>query len=246
MASGNPLTWWRGFLALPNTHPLKTVGVAFLVALGCSLVVSIVSVKLKPLQEANRLRERAAIMMGLLEELGVGPPEEHLVELASGAYVYRDPGTETDLPAERDAAGLGSRKDVAAIYEVRQDGVLKLVVLPVRGSGYQSILEGYLALREDLKTIAALRFHRHDETPGLGAGIEETDWQALWPGKLVSDAQGTVRIKVARGEGKGPHEVDAISGATRTGTGVTDLLHFWLGPDGYGPYLARLKEEGNR
>ncbi|NIP98366.1 MAG: FMN-binding protein, partial [Akkermansiaceae bacterium] len=53
-------------------------------------------------------------------------------------------------------------------------------------------------------------------------------------------------IKVARGEGKGPHEVDAISGATRTSTGVTDLLHFWLGPDGYGPYLARLKEEGNR
>lgn len=44
-------------------------------------------------------------------------------------------------------------------------------------------------------------------------------------------------------ESAGPHEVDAISGATRTGLGVTNLLHFWLGPNGYGPYLARLKEE---
>ena len=246
MTSSTPLTWWRGFLALPNAHPLKTVGVAFLVALGCSLVVSITSVKLKPLQEANRLRESAAIMMGLLEELGAGPPEEHLVELASGAYVYRDPGTETALPAERDGAGLGHREDVATVYEVREHGVLKLVVLPVRGSGYQSTLEGYLALREDLNTVAALKFHRHDETPGLGAGIEEKDWQALWPGKVVSDAKGTIRIKVAKGEGKGSHEVDAISGATRTGAGVTDLLQFWLGPDGYGLYLARLKEERNR
>jgi Na+-transporting NADH:ubiquinone oxidoreductase subunit C len=246
MGKLNPLSWWRRFLSLPNAHPIKTIGVALLVALSCSLMVSITAVQLKPLQEAHRLRESAAVMITLLEELGSGLPEAHLVELASGAYVYRDPGTETELSAERDPAGLGRREDVATVYEVRRDGILELVVLPLRGSGYQSTLKGYLVLKSDLNTIAALSFHEHDETPGLGAGIEEAEWRARWPGKQARDTGGAISIEVVKGSGKGPHQVDGISGATRTGTGVTNLLHFWLGPDGYGPYLARLKEEAGQ
>lgn len=246
MVSCNPLTWWRRFLALPNSHPVKTLGVALMVALCCSVAVSISAVKLQPLQEANRLRESAASMMKLLERLDAGPPEARLVELAGGAYVFRDPNTKTALSDDQDIAGLGEREEVATVYEVRKGGALKLLVLPVRGSGYQSILKGYLVLKSDLNTIAALRFHEHDETPGLGAEIEEPDWQALWPGKVVADAEDTIRIEVVEGKSAGPHEVDGISGATRTGEGVTNLLRFWLGPDGYGPYLARLKEEAGK
>lgn len=175
MPSWNPLCWWRRFLALPNSHPLKTLGVALLVALFCSVFVSIAAVKLGPLQEANRLRESAASMMNLLERLGAGPPEARLVELTSGAYVFRDPGTRTALSPDQDVAGLDEREDVATVYEVREDGALKLVVLPVRGSGYKSTMKGYLALEADLNTVAALSFHEHDETPGLGSRIEEED-----------------------------------------------------------------------
>ena len=84
------------------------------------------------------------------------------------------------------------------------------------------------------------------ETPGLGARIENDAWQALWPGKQVADAEGVIRIEVVKGAGAGPHEVDGITGATRTSTGVTNLLRFWLGPDGYGPYLERLRSESGR
>lgn len=243
MTGLNPISWWRNFLALPNARPLKTVGVALLVALVCSLVVSVTAVTLRPLQEANRLKESAASMMNVLESLGAGLPEARMVDLAGGAYASRDPGTRTELPAERDPAGLGSREDVATVYEVREDGALQLVVLPVRGTGYQSTMKGYLVLKADLNTVAALAFHEHDETPGMGARIEEEAWQALWPDKKVAGLQGVIRIEVVKGKGAGVHEVDGISGATRTGTGVTNLLRFWLGPDGYGPYLARLKAE---
>lgn len=243
MASANPLAWWRGFLALPNHSRTKTVGVAFLVALTCSLVVSVTAVTLKPLQDANRLADRAARMTGMLAVLGGGVPQAHLVELASGSYVDRDPGTRSELSAGRDVAGLGSREDVATVFELRDDGALRIVVLPVRGSGYQSTLKGYLALRADLNTIAALTFYEQDETPGMGARIEEDAWQALWPGKRVADADGVIRIEVVKGAGAGVHEVDGISGATRTSNGVTNLLRFWLGPDGYGPYLERLRRE---
>lgn len=246
MASANPLSWWRGFLALPNDAPAKTLGVALLVALVCSLVVSITAVALKPLKDANRLAESAAQITGIVEIMGGGLPDTRFVDLAAGAYVDRDPGTRTDLPGERDLAGLNRREDVATVFELRDGGKLKLVILPVRGTGYQSTLKGYLALKADLNTVAALTFYEQDETPGMGARIEEDAWQALWPGKQVADAEGVIRIELVKGAGAGVHQVDGISGATRTSTGITNLMRFWLGPDGYGPYLERLRTEAGR
>ena len=38
-----------------------------------------------------------------------------------------------------------------------------------------------------------------------------------------------------------PYAVDGLSGATITSRGVTNLLQFWLGPEGFGPYLTRLR-----
>jgi len=246
MASFNPLTYWGSFLALSNDSRGKTVGVAFLVAVVSSLVVSATAVMLKPLQDANRVADRAARMLGMVEILGEGVPNSHLVDLATGAYVERDPGTTTELPADRDLARLGRREDVATVFELREGDNLKLVILQVRGTGYQSTLKGYLVLKKDINTIAALTFYEQEETPGLGTRIEEGAWQALWPGKQVVDTEGVIRIQVAKGAGDGIHEVDGISGATRTGTGITKLLHFWLGPDGYGPYLQRLRAEATR
>ncbi len=244
MTSVNPLNWWRSFLALPNTHPLKAIGVVFLVALVCSFAVSLTAVTLKPLQDANRLRESAASLVEVLEMLGGGTPRAHMVDLASGNYTKRDPGTWTEIDPNNDIAGLGQLETVAKVYELYENDRLKLVILPVRGSGYQSMLKGYLALRDDLNTIAALTFHEQGETPGMGARVAEKEWQTLWADKQVTDESGVIRIEVVRGEATGVYEVDGISGATRTGSGVTDLVVFWLGPDGYGPYLERLKAEG--
>jgi len=246
MASASPLVWWRGFLALPNDSRAKTIGMAFLVALVCSVVVSVTAVNLRPLQDANRLTDSVVHMSGMLEILGEAFPDPRLVDLATGTYADRDPGTSTELPANRDLARLGRREDVTTVFEVRDSGALRLVVMPVRGSGYQSMLKGYLALKADLNTVAGLTFYEQDETPGMGTRIEEDAWQALWRGKQVADAEGIIRIEVVKGAGTGVHEVDGISGATRTGTGVTNLLRFWLGPDGYGPYLERLRRETGR
>ena len=239
----NPLSPWRAFLALSNEHPAKTIGVALMVALVASLVVSYTAVTLRPLQEANRLKESASSMIAMLETLGVGAPKPRLVALARGEYVGRDPGTLSQLTKDRDTAGIGEREDVATVYELYRDNALALVVLPVRGSGYKSLMKGYLALKADLNTVAALVFYEQDETPGMGARIMEDAWTALWPGKQIANTDGVIRLEVVKGTAKGVFEVDGISGATRTTSAVTGLVHFWLGPDGYGPYLARLKAE---
>ncbi len=245
MMKANPISWWRSFLALPNENMTKTLGMALLVALSCSLLVSITAVLLKPLHMANRLGHGEKHILEIMDSLGGGLPTKRLVELASGQYTDVDPNTRTDLPAERDLARLGSREDVATVFELR-DGVggkLKLLIVPVRGTGYKSTLKGYLALKADLTTVAALTFYEHDETPGLGSRIDEAEWKALWPGKQVADENGAILIEVVKDAGAGRHQVDGISGATRTGTGITRLMRFWLGADGYGPYLARLRAE---
>jgi len=243
MHSLNPVKAWRSFLALPNETPLKTFGIAFLVALLCSIVVSLTAVGLKPLQQENRLRESASSMVKMVEGLGFGLPQKRYVDRVSGAYVNRMAKSQSPLSDEQDFAGLSQVEDVVTVYEVRANGSLALVILPVRGVGYKSMMKGYLALNKDVTTIAGLTFHQQDESPGMGARIMEAEWQAKWSQKQTKAGDGTVQIKVGKGKAKTPFEVDGISGATRTGWGVTNLVQFWLGPDGYGPYLARLKRE---
>mgnify|MGYP000277106498 CR=1 FL=1 len=74
----------------------------------------------------------------------------------------------------------------------------------------------------------------------IGSRIQEPAWEALWPGTEYAGPDGEIRVEVVRGKADEPWGVDGISGATRTSNGVSNLVRFWLGPDGYGPFLTRL------
>ncbi|WP_347311967.1 NADH:ubiquinone reductase (Na(+)-transporting) subunit C [Defluviimonas sp. SAOS-178_SWC] len=258
---------WRRFLALSNDDPRKAIGVTLLVALASALVVSSASVLLKPLQQAHVERDRQARLDAMLDalpamrelmiEAGIDSLETRIVDLASGRFdttidaasfdpaaAAADPATSIALSSEADVASLKRIATHAPVYLLERDGDLHLIVLPVSALGYQSLIRGSLALEPDLTTVAALTITEQGETPGLGARIEEPAWQALWAGKKIADADGRILIRVAQGPAEGPYEVDGISGATRTGNGVTNMLTFWLGPEGFGPFLDRLKREG--
>jgi Na+-transporting NADH:ubiquinone oxidoreductase subunit C len=80
----------------------------------------------------------------------------------------------------------------------------------------------------------------------LGAEVANPKWQADWVGKRIYDETGKVRFHLVKGGVTGQGEaaaygVDALSGATLTSNGVTDLLHYWLGDDGLGRYLGHIK-----
>jgi len=259
MARPDPAGWWRRLLALPNDSPVKTLAVALLVALAAAFVVSTASVLLRPLQEANRERERQAQITALVTAAigDVGPLRARIVDLATGAFApdidpvtfdqrkaARDPAQSVAIPAADDIAGIGRRATHARVFLRETGGRPDLIVLPVHGQGYQSMLYGYLALRGDFNTVAALSFYEQGDTPGLGSRITERAWQAGWRDKKIADDAGAVKIAVARGKGEGPYEVDGITGATRTGQGVTNLVRYWLGPHGFGRLLDRLRKGG--
>jgi Na+-transporting NADH:ubiquinone oxidoreductase subunit C len=196
-------------------------------------------------------------MAEVLAESGADSLSTRLVDLSTGSFVTgiapetydataaaADPDSAVPIPAELDIAGLRQRAPFAPVHVLERDGEVALVILPVSGTGYQSRIEALLALEADLRTVAALTITSQGETAGLGARIEAAEWQALWPGRVVSDDTGAIVISVVRGAASTPFEVDGISGATRTGNGITNMLRYWLGDHGFGPFLAQLRAGG--
>lgn len=116
-------------------------------------------------------------------------------------------------------------------------------ITAVRGKGLWDEIWGSIALEEDFKTIAGVSFDHAAETPGLGAEIKDnTAWVSQFTGKLIyNDAGEFVSILVRKGGAipGNPHQVDAITGATITGDGVTKMLEKGLVQ--YEPYFATLR-----
>ena len=115
------------------------------------------------------------------------------------------------------------------------------VVIPVTGMGLWGPIWGYVALEKDMSTVAGIIMAHKGETPGLGAEIATPKYQANFVGKTIFDGNEFVSVKLRKGGAKDPaHEVDAISGGTKTSDGVTAMLRNSL--ENYLPLLkARRK-----
>lgn len=245
----------------------KTLIFVFVVCLACAALVSTSAVGLKPLQKANKLLDRQTKILeasGLLTLAGtdiVGTynkyVEAKMIDLKTGTYIEgdvelfderadsRNPEKSSE-PAE-DIAGLKRRADRAVIYLVKNDaGQVNTVVLPIVGSGLWDLMYGFVGLEADLNTVRSVVYSDHKETPGLGAEVLNPRWKALWPGKKIFDDQNNVAIKIVKGGAKAGdlHGVDGLSGATLTSNGVERTLHFWLGEEGYGTYIAKYRHGG--
>ncbi len=248
----------------------KTFIVAIVLAAICSLLVSGAAIGLRPMQEANKVRDRKKnilIVAGLYEantsvEEAYKQIEPRIVDLATGDYVSedqqmdpetydqrataKDPQMSNKIPPEKDLAGIGRREKYSLVYLVKKDDQLDQVIVPIDGKGLWSTLYGFLALDGDLNTVRGITFYEHAETPGLGGEIDNPDWKAKWTGKKLYDKDGSLQLHVVKGvaDKNNPHQVDGLSGATLTANGVTNLVKFWLGDDGFKKLLERLQAKG--
>ena len=258
-------------LALPNDSVAKMLIVTIMLSLVCSVLVSAAAVLLKPVQDRNvelARKERILEVAGLMQpgrsvaEL-FESVETRLVELETGEFTdihdpqtfdmqvaSRDPALSIAIPPWQDIAGIFRRARYAPVYLVKNDvGEVDIIVLPVHGYGLWSTMYGFLALSGDGREVRGLTFYQHAETPGLGGEIENPRWLAKWEDRQIFGPEGEVRLQVVRG-GVDPGaewadwSVDGISGATLTADGVSNMVQYWLGEQGFGPLLARVKEEG--
>ena len=167
----------------------------------------------------------------------------------------KDPGMNIKIPGEKDVASIRRIARYQVIYLVKEkdeagEEKIKKLIMPVKGYGLWSTLYGYIALDVDLNTVRGLTFYEHAETPGLGGEVDNPRWKSQWNGKLVYEASGNIKLKVIKGKvdtskPNAKYEVDGLAGATITANGVTDLVAFWFGPEGYANMISRLRTEWN-
>ena len=249
---------------------LRTLVVAVVVCLVCSVFVAGGAVLLKPLQVENRLldKQRSILAIAGLAEDGMSAKQVQalyaerittkVVDLNTGkfsdavdAFSYdqlkaaKDPKLSDAIPGAEDTASIKRRERLATVYLVEDQGALQKLIMPVRGYGLWSTLYGFLALKSDLNTVVGFGFYQHGETPGLGGEIDNPKWKAQWQGKTLFDGQGELAVEIIKGgvdpqSPKATHQVDGLAGATLTSNGVNNLLHYWLGKAGFGPFLANL------
>lgn len=249
-----------------------TIGFAAIVCVVCAVLVSTAAVTLRDRQQANAELDRkknvlmAAGLATADESLDRAEVERRFASFEVIA-IDLEGGTEADdvdvatydqrralgdpslsRQVARNAAQITRVPNRVLAYRQRDEaGNVALLVLPIEGKGLWSTMYGFIALGSDLTTVRGLTYYQHGETPGLGGEVDNPRWKALWPGRKVYDEQGDVELEVIRGSAgppeTDPYRVDGLSGATITARGVSAMIQFWMGPEGYGAYLERLKKE---
>ena len=115
------------------------------------------------------------------------------------------------------------------------------MVIPVTGMGLWGPVWGYVALEKDMNTVAGIIMAHKGETPGLGDEIATTKYQSKFIGKTIFEGDEFVSVTLRKGGAKDPaHEVDAITGGTKTSDGVTAMLRNSL--ENYLPLLESKRQ----
>lgn len=246
--------------------PAKTVGFAAIVCFVCSIFVASSAVGLKDLQKENEILDKQKKVLdvaGLLNDQMAADAnlikkayseriKPVLVDLKEGACkgqdantfdqqkFAKDPATSTNVSGNK--AKVQRTPNCAKIFEVKSEAGngIDTVILPVEGKGLWSTLYGFIALAPNGVDIKGLTFYKHAETPGLGGEVDNPKWKAQWKGKKAFKAgEAAPALYVKKGKANDNYSVDGLSGATLTSNGVTNLLQFWLGEQGFGSYIAK-------
>ncbi len=254
-------------LALSNDSLEKTINVALALCLVCAVLVSMATVALRPLQSHNKaldMKKNILDVAGLLEnDTDIDAAfkdriEAKLVDLATGEYVdgnvdeydqrkaAKDPAQNELIPVDKDIASIRMKAKVAKVFLVKDAGQLQSIILPINGYGLWSTMYGFLALEADGQTVQSINLYDQGETPGLGGEVVNPNWRALWKGKKVYGDNGEVALTLVKGtvDNSRPdavNKVDGLAGATLTSRGVSNLVLYWMGPEGFAPYLNKIK-----
>jgi Na+-transporting NADH:ubiquinone oxidoreductase subunit C len=174
----------------------------------------------------------------------------------NGNVIEEDADPTTINLEEQDGQVLEAKKRNASLDELSlkypvfvtpREQPFQAYCIPIYGKGLWSTLYGYLALESDANTVRGITFYKHGETPGLGAEIENPNWQKEFVGKKILDDQGElVSIEVVKGRApeESLHQVDGLSGATITSRGVQTLVKDALTK--YRPYFEQIwKQKGS-
>ena len=199
-----------------------------------AILLSLAALGLKDRQQANMLNEKKT---QIVKALGEDPATVSYDSVITNAVIL-------------DASGAVVSEDVNEVFDALNDLKASFaaerfplfvatsgVVAPLYGAGLWGPIWGYIALDTDMNTVKGIVLDHAGETPGLGAEITTPKHQAMYPGKTIYEGDALVGVTLKKGgaDKSNPHQVDAITGGTKTSDGVSAMISDCL--NYYKPYF---------
>lgn len=217
-------------------------------------VLAVAAVGLRPFQKKNQEIEK---MQQLLTAVGIENDVKNAEELYKKYFVQEltvnkkgevlSTYENETLKGEVRPFNVELSKELAKgeeamlpIFICNQEGKTVYVV-PVHGKGLYDAIWGNVAIEEDLNTVRGVLFDHKGETPGLGAEITNPAFPAQFKGKKIFEND-QVKLAVVKGqktEEEKQYQADAVTGATNTSNGVSNMLRDCL--SNYIEYFKTLK-----
>ena len=232
----------------------NTNGYTFMFAIIMVVVVASVlaftATTLQPIQNENVRQEK---MQNILATVGIETERSEAEDLYN-KYITETIALNEDgsVNEKADAFTVDLAKElkktsveqVYPLYIANIEGS-KYYIIPLRGKGLWDAIWGYVSLKDDVNTIKGAVFDHKGETPGLGAEITQTWFRERFADEKIFDGNGNlIGVSVVKGNvgpsNKDDNKVDAISGATITGDGVSDMISERL--QHYLPYFKQQKD----
>ena len=199
-----------------------------------AVLLSVTSLSLQGRQKENMLNEK---QQQIVKALGEDPATSAYADVVAEAAMLDKNGNK--IEGKNDADIFNALGDLTASFAAGEFPIFKAangcVVIPVYGAGLWGPVWGYIALEPDMNTVKGIVMDHAGETPGLGAEITTANVQNSFKGKTIFEGADFVSVTMRKGGATNNHEVDAISGGTKTCDGVNAMIK--TGLEGYLPYI---------
>ena len=199
-----------------------------------AVLLSVTSLSLQGRQKENMLNEKK---QQIVKALGEDTATSAYADVVAEAAMLDKNGNK--IEGKNDADIFNALGDLTASFAAGEFPIFKAangcVVIPVYGAGLWGPVWGYIALEPDMNTVKGIVMDHSGETPGLGAEITTANVQNSFVGKTIFEGADFVSVSMRKGGATNNHEVDAISGGTKTCDGVNAMIK--TGLEGYLPYI---------
>ena len=233
-------------MKLNTNSNIYTIVYASVMVIVVAFCLAFISDLLRPLQDDNVANDKRSQILAALNIRNVENVQEEydrvllrdIVVDVNGNTVQESNGFQVEskeILAKNDA----DKRLPVYVCKVESD---TLYVIPLFGRGLWGELWGYLALKNDFRTVYGVYMSHASETAGLGARITEEQFQEKFIGKMVFNEGdfAEVVLGVKKKVETPDSEVDAITGATLTSDGVDDMFKTSLTP--YNKFFESLTE----
>ena len=212
----------------------------------------IINMEIKPTPNENIANDTRK---QILSALHIAAPDDAQVKDTYEKYIIQDLLVDTKGNVIDSAANVAFDVDMKKNVKLAErqlpvmkckldDGSVKYV-LPVYGAGLWGPIWGYIAVNDDGNTIYGANFSHEGETPGLGARITEKPFQDEFKDKHLfvgGEFKSVAVLKKGQKATNGAEQIDALTGATITSRGVSDMMADCLAP--YEGFLKKLQGQG--